>query len=318
VKSGLLGTGVALLAVALPSAGSAQAPAPCAPGQAASVEITTRDTVQDGTDNPLYATHEVEFSADVNADASNVRLTPEPGVTVLRPGKGGRGVDLVIPARDSLAITVSWEQPDGAGGTCSASTTRAFGVLKATPSRIKRLLANIPRNAQYDVDFQVRAARSRQNLDPIELTLRRSSRAKLPSPRSKALHWSVPMRAGERSKAAVRQPGRILGTARGCQPGWFSCGAVFSEVRQLNIDNTILRGLSFTHPARIDAVFGIDVDTRAGADHPRPRPFGFDIQARQSGKLIARYRRAGTCREAHTSRGIVTQCRLSVVTNFPR
>lgn len=108
MKSGLLGTGLALLAIALPSAGSAQAPAPCTPGEAASVDITTRDTVQDGTDNPLYATHEVEFSADVNAEAHNIHLTPEPGVTVLKPGKGGRGVDLVIPAPPSLTVTVSW------------------------------------------------------------------------------------------------------------------------------------------------------------------------------------------------------------------
>lgn len=78
MKSGLLGTGLAVLAIALPSAGSAQAPAPCTPAQTASVDITTRDTVQDGTDNPLYATHEVLFSADVSADASNVQLTPSP------------------------------------------------------------------------------------------------------------------------------------------------------------------------------------------------------------------------------------------------
>jgi hypothetical protein len=184
--------------------------------------------------------------------------------------------------------------------------------------RRQALGKNFGRRFQYDVDFLVRAALRKQNMAPIELTLRRSARAKLPSPSSKALHWSVPMREGERSGATVRQPGRVLGTSRGCQPGWFSCGAVFSEVRQLNVDGSILRGLSFTHPARIDARFGIDVDTRAGADHPRPRPFGFDIQARQDGKLIARYQRAGICREVRRASGIVTDCRLSVIKNFPR
>ncbi|HKP20169.1 MAG TPA: hypothetical protein VJT68_01535 [Thermoleophilaceae bacterium] len=317
MKSGLLGTGLALLVIALPSAGSAQGPAPCSPDRTAGVDITTQDPVQDGRDIPLYATHEVAFSAEPLADATQVKITPEPGVTVLDPGKNGQGVDLVMPPPPSLTITVTWTQSDGAS-TCSASRTMTFEVLKATPSRVKRLLANAPRRFQYDVDFQVRAALRKQNMAPIELTLRRSSRARLPSPGSKALHWSVPMREGERRRAEVRQPGRILGTARGCQPGWFSCGAVFSEVRQLNVDYTILRGLSFTHPARIDARFGIDVDTRAGADHPRPRPFGFDIQARQDGRLIARYQRAGICREANTSRGIVTDCRLSVVKNFPR
>jgi hypothetical protein len=316
VKSGLLGTGLALLAIALPSAGSAQGPAPCSPDQTAGVDITTQDPVQDGRNIPLYATHEVYFSAEPLADATQVKITPEPGVTVLDPGKNGQNVDLVMPAPPSLTITVTWNQSDGTS-TCFASRTMTFSVLKATPSKVKRLLPNAPRGFQYDVDFQVRAALRKQNMAPIELTLRRSARAKLPSPRSKALHWSVPMRDGERNGAKVRQPGRILGTARGCQPGWFSCGAVFSEVRQLNVDYTILRSLSFVRPARVDARFGIEVDVRAGADHPRPRPFGFDIQARQDGKLIARYQRAGICREANTSRGIVTDCRISVVKNFP-
>ena len=61
------------------------------------MQITTQDKVQDGRDNPLYATHEVEFSADVLAEASNVQITPQAGVTVLRPGKNGQGVDLVDP-----------------------------------------------------------------------------------------------------------------------------------------------------------------------------------------------------------------------------
>jgi hypothetical protein len=317
VKSGLLGAGLAVLAVALPSAGSAQGPAPCSPDRIAGVEITTQDPVQDGRNIPLYATHEVAFSAEPLADATQVKITPEPDVTVLDPGKNGQGVDLVMPAPPSLTITVTWNQSDGSS-TCSASTTMTFKVLKATPSKVTLVGKKFGRRFQYDVDFLVRAALRKQNMAPIELTLRRSARAKLPSPSSKALHWSVPMREGERNGAKVRQPGRVLGTSRGCQPGWFSCGAVFSEVRQLNVDGSILRGLSFTHPARIDARFGIDVDTRAGADHPRPRPFGFDIQARQDGKLIARYQRAGLCREVRRSSGIVTDCRLSVVKNFPR
>ena len=316
MKGGLLGAGLAVLAVALPSAGLAQAPAACTPDQTAGVQITTQDTVQDGRDNPLYATHEVAFSADVLANATHVQITPQTGVTVLDPGRNGQNVDLVIPAPPSLTITVSWEQSNGTS-QCSASKTITSPVSKATPSKVTLTQKRFPRGFQYDVTFKVRAALRRQNLAPIELTLRRSARAKLPSPSSKALRWSVPMRDGERRRAKVRQPNRILGTARGCQPGWFSCGAVFSEVDQLNVDGTILRDLSFTHPARIDARFGIEVDTRPGADRPRPRPFGFDIQARQDGRLIARYQRAGICREVRRASGIFTDCRLSVMKNFP-
>jgi hypothetical protein len=78
-----------------------------------SCSASTPDRVQDGTDNPLYATHEVEFSADVLADATHVQINPQPVVTVLKPGRNGQGVDLVIPAPPSLTITVSWEQSDG-------------------------------------------------------------------------------------------------------------------------------------------------------------------------------------------------------------
>jgi hypothetical protein len=54
-------------------------------------------------------------------------------------------------------------------------------------------------------------------------------------------------------------------------------------------------------------------------DPAHPRPFGFDIQARQDGKLIARYRRAGLCREVRRPAGdLFTTCRMSVVKNFPR
>ena len=317
MKSALLATVLGAAAIALPSTGSAQAPAPCAPDQTAGVEITTEDRVQDGTNNPLYATHEVYFSADVAGDATNVRIAPQAGVTVLEEGSRGQNLDLVVPAPPSLAVTVSWNQPASSSDPtpCSASTTRTFPVLKARPSRVK--LFKAPRTFAYDVDFKVIAAVSRQNLAPIELTLRRSARAKLPSPSSKPLRWSIPMRDGEQRPGVKGRPrNTILGTRRGCEISDFSCGAVFAEVGQLNIDGSLLRGLSFNRPFRYAARFGVDVDVRPGG--VKVRPFGFDIQARQDGKLIARYQRAGVCRDVRRFGGIFRDCPLSVVKNYPR
>ena len=321
MKRALLVAGLGAAAIVLPSTGSAQTPRPCTSDETVGVQITTRDRVEDGTDNPLYATHEVYFTAEPNANASNVRITPQPGVTVLKPGKNGQDVDLVIPAPPRLSITVTWQQPasDLDPTTCSASRTLTYDVLKAKPSKIVR--DRVPRAFEYDVNFDIRAALHRQNLAPIELTLRRSARAKLPSARTKPLRWSIPMRDGERRPRVKGRPSNVfLGTHRGCEISDFSCGAVFAEVGQLNVDYTYLRKLSFNRPLAIDARFGVVVDVRSGAVDPaHPRPFGFDIQARQDGKLIARYRRAGLCREVRRPAGdLFTTCRMSVVKNFPR
>ena len=155
-------------------------------------------------------------------------------------------------------------------------------------------------------------------MDPIELTLRTSSRAKAPSRRSKARRWSVLMRPLEAIRYHKRIPALTvyLSTAKRCRFWYFSCGAVFSEVSSLMPDGSISRGLPFTQPHRYAARFGIDVTTRPSGR--LPRPFGFDIQARQSGKLIARYRRAGTCREVRRASGLFEDCQLSVLKNFPR
>lgn len=128
------------------------------------------------------------------------------------------------------------------------------------------------------------------------------------------------MRDGEQQRYAKKIPALTiyLSVAKRCRFWYFSCGAVFSDVSQLNIDGTILRGITFTQPARFAARFGIAVNVHPGPDHPHARPFGFDIQARQDGKLIARYQRAGVCREVRRSSGIFTDCPLTDFKNFPR
>jgi hypothetical protein len=317
VKGGLL-VGGAAVAILLPSSGSAQSPAPCEPGQAANVQVTTKDRVHGGQDAPLYATHEVVLSARVQADASNVQLTPRPGVRILKPGSNGRNLDLVIPPPPSLTVGVSWEQPvspDPADNSrCSATSTLSFPVLKASPPTVKLIERRLPRSAQHTVTFVVKPARAGESLAPIELTLRRSAHAKLPSSHTKALRWSVPMRPGDRRHYARKLPAFTPFSSQGqlCRFWYLSCGAVFSQV-----DAERLHPLSFRQPSRWAAPFGILVATYPTG--PSPRRFGFDIQARQDGRLIARYQRAGVCRDAPGSLGgVVNSCELLVVKSFSR
>ncbi len=318
MKTGLLAGGTAAVAILLPSSGSAQSLAPCEPSQTAEVQVTTKDRVHGGKDTPLYATHEVQLSARVQADASNVHLTPRPGVRILKPGSNGRNVDLVIPRSPDLAVTVSWEQPvssDPAESTrCSGERTLSFPVLEARPPTVKLREQRSPRSAQHTVTFVVKPARTGESLAPIELTLRRSARAELPSSHARALRWSVPMRPGERRHYAKKLPAftPFLSQGQLCRFWYLSCGAVFSQV-----EATRLHTLSFRQPSRWAAPFGILVATDAVG--PSPRRFGFDIQARQDGRLIARYQRAGVCRDAPgTLGGVVNRCELVAIKNFSR
>jgi hypothetical protein len=323
VKSGLLGTGLAVLAIGLPSAGSAQAPTPCAPDQTADVQITTKDPVRTGKDRSLYATHEVELAARVQADASDIRLTPEPGVTVFDRGSNGRNLDLVVPAPPSLEVTASWDQPastdPGETARCAGSRTMTLPVVKAAPPTLRLFNKRAPRAQQYLVAFEIKAARRGQNMDPIELTLRRSSQPRLPSQRAKARRWSVPMRTGERKRYVRKIPAFTFETslANACRYWYFSCGHVFSRVIAMDVHRSPDRTLAFSNPSRWAAPFGIHVE--ASPMGRSPRRFGFDIQARQDGRLLARFRRAGECRDAPGSLGgIVQDCTIVDVQNFPR
>jgi hypothetical protein len=323
VKSGLLGAGLGVLAIALPSVASAQAPAPCAPDQTADVQITTKDPARTGRDRSLYATHEVELAARVQTDASDIRLTPEPGVTVFDRGSNGKHLDLVVPARPSVALTASWEQPassnPGETARCAASRTLTLPVVQATPPALRLIDRGAPHAAQYVVAFEIKAARRGQAMEPIELTLRRTSQPRLPSRRAKALRWSIPMRAGERKRYARKIPAFTFGTslANACRYWYLSCGHVLGRVMAMDVHRSPDRTLAFSQPSRWAAPFGIHVEVSPMGRSPRR--FGFDIQARQGGRLLARYRRAGECRDAPGSLGgVVQDCTIVAVQNFPR
>jgi hypothetical protein len=322
-----LATALVAWFMALTAGAVAQAPPPCAPDKKMDVILTTEERGQEAR---LVATHQVFVVADI-ADRSaavsdppdHIVLTPQAGVEVLRRTSDGSAIEIFAPSGPNLIVTASWQQSadpadPNVTSKCSASQGVTLPVLPARPPTVKLLGKGLPRAAQYFVSFYVRPARSRPNLDPIELTLRRGARPRVPPARARALKWAVPMRDADRRHYGKRIPPLTvyLSTAKRCRFWYLSCGAVFSEVGALGRDGSILRGLPFSQPARFTAASGVSVDVRPSG---RPtQPFGFDIQARQSGRLVARYRRAGVCRDVRRSSGIFRDCRLSVLKNRPR
>jgi hypothetical protein len=314
VKIGLPAAMATALAILLPSSGSAQSPPPCEASQTAAVQVTTRDVVHRADEAPLYATHEVKLSAAVQGGASGVQLTPQAGVRVLKPGKDGRGVDVVVPAPPSLAITVSWQQPNGTT-QCSASKTITLPVHRAKPPtvRFRGLRGNL---AVANVTFEVNPARTGESLSPIVVTVRKSARAQLPSSHARAFRFSVPMRPGDRRRYAKRLPAftESLGQARACRYWYLTCGAVSSRVEAMSFPGT----LSPRQPSRWAAPSGILVVTNEGPG-PSPRRFGFDVQARQDGRLIAHYQRAGVCHDTPGPAGTHREsCQATAIKSFPR
>jgi hypothetical protein len=70
--------------------------------------------------------------------------------------------------------------------------------------------------------------------------------------------------------------------------------------------------LARTQPSREDVRYGATFDILPGGVRPgAPRPFGYDVQVRQSGRLVARVRVAGRCVQRREARGLVVRCSIA-------
>lgn len=312
------GTALIVGVLAWPSNAMAQGVPDCAPDKMLDFKLTSQDAVSDAENPPLVATHEVDVTAEFAGYATAISVTPAPGVQVVKQASGS--VDLFVPVATALALTVSWRQPaepsDTYGPRCAASRVVTLPVLAANPSRVE--LFRAPAAFQRDVSFTIEPARRRPNLAPLEITLRTTGRPRLPSRGAKPRTWAVPMREGEQVKYDKRIPPLTvyLSTAKRCRFYNLSCGPVFSDVDSIQPGGDHLRVLAFTQPARWAAPNGINVDVRPSGQPDQP--FGFDVQVRQAGRLLARYRRAGRCRDVRRSTGIFRDCRLTAKSNQPR
>ncbi len=136
MKGALLGAGLGVRAVALPSTGSAQAPPTCAPGTEANVTLRTED---DDGGSAIVATHEASVIAEIQAaDPTHVEIVPQGGGDVV--GSNGENVDVIAPATSSLTLLISWRQSADESNPeetarCSASRTITLPLLAAKPAR---------------------------------------------------------------------------------------------------------------------------------------------------------------------------------------
>ena len=307
--------------LALPSTAAAQDPPPCPPDKAFDVILTSQEA---GQDAPLVATHEVDVTADVRGNASAISVTPQDGVAVL--GKNSSGTIAVFaPTTPNLTVTVAWRQsvdPENSdeNGRCSASRVLSLPVLAANPARgVPQLVRGAPRVSEF-VTFAVAPALKHPNLSPLEISIRSTGHVRYPRAKERLRTMVVPMRTGDQLKYRGHLPNLAYATySQKCRYWWITCGPVNAEVAQLNLNdrgrpdldgnNAILRSLAFTQPARWAAEFGIVVDAFPGAG--KNRPFGFDVQVKQAGRLLARVRRAGRCVDTPLNGGISHRCRVA-------
>jgi len=309
------------LLLALPSAAVAQVPPPCPPDRTATVGLRTEERGQEAT--PV-ATHEIDVTADINAaDPTQIVITPQDGVDVLGKSSDGSSVVVFAPTTPDLTVTVSWRQSTDESnpeetGRCSASRSLTVPVLAAQPARGVKQPNPGPDTGDYT--FAVAPALKRPNLSPIEISIRSTGSVRFPRANERLRTMTIPMRGAEQLRYRTRLPNYAYATfAQLCRSWWLTCGPVNSHLSQLNVNdrgrpdldgrNAILRPLAFTQPARWGARYGLVVSAFPGA--AKNRPFGFDVQARQAGRLLARVRRAGRCRDVPRNGGSFHSCTIT-------
>lgn len=309
---------IASLLLAFPAAAWAQDPPACAADRTANVTLRSQEK---GQDAPLVATHEVDVSAEIAAaDPTRIEITPQAGVDVLKKSSDGSIVILFAPSTPNLTLTVSWRQSVDESNPeetarCTATRVLTLPVLAANPARA------VPQGSRREfVTFAVAPALKRPNLSPIELSIRSTSQVRFPRASERLRTWVVPMRVAEQLKYRTRLPNYAYATfAQLCTSWWLTCGPVNAHVSQLNVNsrgqpdldgsNAILRPLAFSQPARWSVRYGLVVTAFPGA--ARNRPFGFDVQARQAGRLLARVRKAGRCMEVPRNGGSFHTCTIA-------
>jgi hypothetical protein len=308
---------VFLALLALPSTAAAQEPPACAPDKAYEVTLTSQEAGQNAS---LVATHEVYVVAEILGDARAISLTPQDGVAVLDKNSDGSGIILFAPTTPTLTVTASWRQsadPSNSEETarCSATRVLTLPVLSANPARGVRQ----PGSAREFATFAIAPALRRPNLSPLEISIRTTSRVRFPRANERLRTMVVPMRNAEQVRYKTRLPNYAYATfPQLCRSWWLSCGSANSHVGQLNVNNggrpdldgsnAILRPLAASQPARWAARYGLVVSAFPGAG--KNRPFGYDVQVKQAGRLLARIRRAGRCVDIRRSSGIFHQCTI--------
>lgn len=321
-----------------PSVAAGQGVPDCDPANLLGVTLTSEEDGFDGV--PPVATHEITVKAEFTGNASRVRVTPPQGVRQI--ATSGENTSLIAPNAASVPITVSWRQPrdpsdpnadpDDPATGCAASRVIPVALLPTRPSHAVKheLWRRLVRSGFSDVGIV--PALKQPDLSPLEITARTTSRVAFPPVGAKPRTMAVPMRDADQVKYRTRLPNPAYMTVpQACRFYYVTCatpfaqGGAFTEVSRIFLDDRALnRGiekgdvngsrelLARTQPSRTSARYGILVEARPGGVRlGQPRPFGYDVQVRQSGRLIARLRQAGRCVERRLPQGLFTQCRIA-------
>jgi hypothetical protein len=291
-----------LVVLAVAPGASAQDP-PCSPEETS--QVTMKHEVN-GENAPLVATHAAVIQVDVSGFADRQSISVPPEVKVYR--RTSSAISLAVPSAPSLTVSASWRQTRSDDTTCSASGSTVFPI---TPSRPSRTVHNKRRFFALTGlgSFLVKPNPVNPNLDPLEVSIRLTSSVRFPSANAKAYKMTVPMRTEDQIKYRKALPNLAYVTAPvKCRVFLLSCGNTISDVSRLVAGDKHARELlARTQPFREAARYGIEVQVYGASERKLRR--GYDAQVRQSGKLIARLRRAESCRTVQRFGGTQVHCR---------
>jgi hypothetical protein len=296
----------------------AAAPAAAAPGDPACAAdkmlALTLKTRERGFDAQLVSSHEQSIVAEWSGDARRSTMSVPAGVDTLKQTR--TSVRLLVPASAALPVTVTWEQaidpsnPEHDAGDpetrCNASQTVTLPIL--APRRSKAYYGLMPQEGIGGfANFAVATDPTAADLAPMTVVVRTTSAARFPPRRAKAKRMPVPLSSEDVRRYSKRLPNPTISSSPVMCRAWWICSRLqTTDVDSLadrrpgaRITKRYLRQsglpLPFTQPYRRAAPFGIKV---LGTPNQRQPPtLGYDIQVRQSGRLVARARRVVRCRK---------------------
>ena len=192
-------------------AAAAQAVPACDPAKTLNVTLTSEER---SLPAPLVATHDVSVSGEISGITVNESFALPADVKVLAANRGG--VNFIVPIAASVPITVSWHQgmdpsdphsdPDDPATRCAASRVVTLPITPARPTHAVKLRGWKMSQRLGASVFAVVPALKQPDLSPLEISIRTSSRARLPSPNAAARTMVVPMRTVDQIEYRKKLP----------------------------------------------------------------------------------------------------------------
>ena len=288
--------------------------APGEPACAADKTLTlTLKTRERGFNAPLVAAHTQSVVAEWSGDARRSTMSVPAGIDVLKQTR--TSLRLLVPASAALPVTVTWEQaidpsnPDHDAGDpstrCNASQSVTLPIL--APRRSKSYYGLMKQEGIGGfANFAVATNPTAADLSPMTVLVRTTSAARFPSRSAKAKRMPVPLSEEDVRKYKKRLPNPTFSPTPVMCRAWWICNSLLTtdvdsmadrrpgaRITKRYLKQTGLP-LPSTQPYKRAAPFGIKLLTYPS--QRQPPTLGYDIQVRQSGRLVGRVRRVVRCR----------------------